>query len=71
MLQKIGNSQHVLNAIFQQFPTIHLVETMLVEEAMALSKGNKSTAAKMLGVSRPTLHKKLELMADRVFEEAL
>jgi DNA-binding protein Fis len=38
---------------------------LLVEEAINLANGNRSIAAKMLGVSRPTLQKRLELVAER------
>lgn len=69
LIRRIGNNQHSLHAIFKKFPTLHEVESMIIEEAMALSKGNKSTAAKMLGVSRPTLHKKLDEIAEGQFED--
>lgn len=61
----IGNDQFVLHAIFHDFPTIDEVEALLVDEAITLSHGNRSVAAKMLGVSRPTLQKKLELAAEK------
>ena len=60
IIRKVGNSQFVLHAIFHDFPTIDDVETLLVEEAIEISKGNRSIAARMLGISRPTLNKKLE-----------
>ncbi len=41
--------------------TINLVEKQLLREVMAFSKNNQSIAAKRLGVSRPTLRKKLHL----------
>jgi len=33
---------------------------MLVSQALNLTGGNRSRAAKLLGVSRPTLHSKIE-----------
>jgi DNA-binding NtrC family response regulator len=33
---------------------------ILIGEALALAGGNRSKAAKILGVSRPTLHAKIE-----------
>lgn len=33
---------------------------ILIREALNLSGGNRSRAAKMLGLSRPTLHAKIE-----------
>ena len=32
----------------------------LISEALALTGGNRTRAAKMLGISRPTLHAKME-----------
>jgi DNA-binding NtrC family response regulator len=36
------------------------VATLLVQEALLSTQGNRSRAAKMLGLSRPTLHAKIE-----------
>lgn len=36
------------------------VATLLVQEALLLTQGNRSRAAKLLGLSRPTLHAKIE-----------
>jgi DNA-binding NtrC family response regulator len=36
------------------------VATLLVQEALLLAQGNRSRAAKLLGLSRPTLHAKIE-----------
>lgn len=36
------------------------VATLLVQEALLCTQGNRSRAAKMLGLSRPTLHAKIE-----------
>jgi DNA-binding NtrC family response regulator len=65
LVRKISNNQFALHGIFHDFPTIDEVQEMLVEEAFALSLGNRSIAAKMLGISRPTLQKRLELAAER------
>jgi DNA-binding NtrC family response regulator len=65
IVRKVGNSQFALHGIFHGFPTIDDVEALLVEKAIALSKGNRSTAAKMLGISRPTLNKKLGQAAEK------
>lgn len=64
IVRKIGISQFALHGIFHGFPTIDEVEALLVEKAIALSEGNRSIAAKMLGVSRPTLQKRLDLAAE-------
>ncbi|SHO48301.1 sigma-54-dependent transcriptional regulator [Desulfopila aestuarii] len=36
------------------------IGAMLIEEALALTGGNRSQAARLLGVSRPTLHAKID-----------
>jgi DNA-binding protein Fis len=36
------------------------VAALLLEEALDITGGNRSRAAKLLGISRPTLHAKLE-----------
>jgi len=69
IVRKIGNNQFALNGFFHDFPTIDEVQALLVEEAINLSNGNRSVAAKMLGVSRPTLQKRLELAAEKRFDE--
>ncbi len=40
--------------------SIDRVSAILVGEALSLSGGNRSKAAKLLGISRPTLHSKIE-----------
>ncbi len=65
IVRKIGSNQFALHGIFHDFPTVYEVEALLVEKAIALSQGNKSIAAKMLGLSRPTLQKRLEEAAER------
>ncbi len=69
IVRKIGNNQFALNGFFHDFPTIDEVQALLVEEAINLSNGNRTVAAKMLGVSRPTLQKRLELAAEKRFDE--
>lgn len=65
IVRKIGRNQFALYGIFNGFPTIDEVQTMLVDEAIGMSNGNRSIAAKMLGVSRPTLLKKLDQAAEK------
>lgn len=36
------------------------VATLLIREALTITQGNRSHAAKLLGISRPTLHAKME-----------
>lgn len=60
IVRKIGSNQFALNGIFHSFPTVEEVEAIMVSEAIALADGNRSMAAKMLGISRPTLQKRIE-----------
>jgi DNA-binding NtrC family response regulator len=69
IIRKLGNNQFALHGIYHDFPTIDEVQSVLVEEAISLSHGNRSIAAKMLGVSRPTLQKKLERAAEKRIDE--
>ena len=69
MVRMVGHNQFALHGVFREFPTIDEVEALLVEEAITLSQGNRSAAAKMLGVSRPTLQKKLEQAAGKLSDE--
>jgi DNA-binding NtrC family response regulator len=69
IIRKIGNNQFALHGIFHDFPTIEEVEVLLVDEAIALSHGNRSIAARMLGVSRPTLQKRLERVVGKLADE--
>ncbi|MDD5287201.1 MAG: sigma-54 dependent transcriptional regulator [Desulfuromonadaceae bacterium] len=71
IVRKIGASQFALHGIFQGFPNIEEVEALLVEEAITLSHGNRSIAAKMLGVSRPTLQKKLDRTPEKRSDDDL
>jgi len=45
---------------YREFPSLDLVEQMLIEEALRITGGSKAQAAELLGISRPTLNKKLE-----------
>jgi len=44
---------------YREFPSISVVEQMLIDEALRITEGNKALAAELLGISRPTLNKKL------------
>ncbi len=48
-----------LSALFGHFPTFAEVEEYLIGEAMTLAKGNQGMAAKLLGIGRQTLNKRL------------
>jgi two-component system response regulator AtoC len=65
IVRKIGENQFALHGIFHEFPTIETLEALLIEKAMSLAEGNRSFAAKLLGLSRPTLQRKLEMAAEK------
>jgi DNA-binding NtrC family response regulator len=48
-----------LQATFEQFPNFTDLERLLSDEALKVTNGNKTAAAELLGISRPTLQKKL------------
>jgi len=48
-----------MQATFEQFPTLDEMEQMLIEQALKVTEGNKKAAADLLGITRPTLHKRL------------
>ncbi len=54
-----GDRDFTLHAAFKTFPTIEEMEHLLVQEALKISEGNKLMAAELLGISRPTLNRKL------------
>ena len=49
-----GNTEHMFDACLDRFTGI------MISEALNLTGGNRSRAAKLLGLSRPTLHAKIE-----------
>jgi nitrogen regulation protein NR(I) len=51
---RLQDSRHTFDLLMDRFASI------LVSEALNLSGGNRSRAAKLLGLSRPTLHSKIE-----------
>lgn len=58
-LQVSGEGGFTLSGSFATFPTIAEVEGLLIQEAIRLSDGNKGVAVEYLGITRPTLNKKL------------
>lgn len=49
-----------LQASFDVFPSMDAVEQLIIEEALRMTEGNKTMAADLLGISRPTLNRKLD-----------
>lgn len=48
----------------QALPTLDEAERILIERAMTLTQGHKGKVCQMLGISRPTLERKLQKYAD-------
>jgi two-component system response regulator AtoC len=46
-----------------QIPTLEEAERILIERAMAVTKGHKGKTCQILGISRPTLERKLQKYA--------
>jgi DNA-binding NtrC family response regulator len=57
-------SDDPLASIFGRFPTVRDVEEYLFDEAMKRAGGNQGIAATMLGITRQTLNKRLQLRND-------
>ncbi|BCS52000.1 sigma-54 dependent transcriptional regulator [Geobacter sp. SVR] len=58
-LRIFRDGSYRLQMNFPAFPSIGIIEQMIIEEAIRISEGNKSHAADLLGISRPTLNRKL------------
>lgn len=59
ILKVSGDRSFTLQAFFKSFPTIAEVEQLFVQEALKASDGRKDIAAELLGITRPTLNRKL------------
>ncbi|MBF0121488.1 MAG: sigma-54-dependent Fis family transcriptional regulator [Desulfobacterales bacterium] len=59
-----GNKDNMFDVCMDNFASI------LISEALTLTSGNRSQAAKMLGLSRPTLHSKLDKYRIKLKSEA-
>jgi len=53
---------HPLYELFGSFPTIEKMESYLIAEVMRITNNNQSASAKILGMSRPTLCKRLKVV---------
>ncbi|WP_239026774.1 sigma-54-dependent transcriptional regulator [Geomonas oryzisoli] len=49
-----------LLSLFGKFPTVVQVEEYMIAEAMKITNGNQTQAAELLGLTRPTLNKRLK-----------
>jgi len=59
VIRASGDRTFTLQAFFETFPTLDEVERLFVQEAMKKSEGSKAIAAELLGITRPTLNRKL------------
>lgn len=57
--KKINSDFKKLNELFGYFPTLKQVVEFTIEEAIQISEGNQSMAAKLLGISKQALSKRL------------
>lgn len=69
LLRRVGSQQFILHGVFPEFPTLDEVEQFLVEEAMAESNGHRGIASELLGISRPTLQKRLARIEGKRYDE--
>lgn len=60
---KIGGNQELFNSLLDKFTC------MIIEETLFLTGGNRSRAAKILGISRPTLHAKIDKCGISCYED--
>jgi transcriptional regulator with GAF, ATPase, and Fis domain len=58
-----ADGENPLAAIFGHFPTVDEIEEYMIAEAMKMAKGNQGLAAKILGMGRQTLNKRLKVKA--------
>lgn len=55
--------------LFTELPTLKEVQGLLIDEAMRRSKGNQTTAAKLLGITQPGLSKALKRQRETIFPD--
>ena len=52
--------------LFTELPTLKEAQGLLIDEALRRSKGNQTTAAKLLGITQPGLSKALKRQRETV-----
>ncbi len=53
---RCGEGAEPLSTVFGRFPTIAEIEEYMIQRALAITSGNRSAAALLLGISRQALH---------------
>jgi len=69
IISKQGDGKFALCGLFTEFPTLEEMTELLVVEAMDTTDGNKSQASEILGITRPTLQKRLDAIAGKGTED--
>lgn len=65
ILSKHKDGKFALCGLFTEFPTLEEFDELLVMEALRVTENNKSLASEMLGITRPTLQKKIEAITGK------
>jgi DNA-binding NtrC family response regulator len=52
--------QFSMHLVFPEFPTLELIEQIMINEALKRSNGRKGMAAELLGITRQTLRNRME-----------
>jgi len=60
LLRVAHDDLYTVHAVFEKFPSLEEFEKLVIEEAIKFC-GSKTGAAEILGISRPTLNKKLQV----------
>ncbi len=60
IISRHSDGKFALCGLFTEFPTLEEIEELLMVESLRVTNGNKSQAADLLGITRPTLQKKFE-----------
>ena len=58
-LRTIRDRDFMVQKKYPEFPSLKVVEQMLIDEALRITGGGKTLTAELLGISRPTLDRKL------------
>lgn len=62
LLRISGDECYTIHAVFKKFPTMDEFERLVIEEAVKFT-GSKANAADLLGITRPTLNRKLQFQS--------